>query len=310
MTSAAIIASKSYYAVRKIAARTLVNYTGHTHLKAVNSMTDNYVVMGNPIAHSKSPDIHRAFAAQTQQALTYQTLLVPLEDFANTAKQFFAAPDAKGANVTVPFKEQAFALCDELSERAQLAGAVNTLIKLADGRLRGDNTDGLGLVSDLQSHVDLQHVKVLLLGAGGAAKGCLLPLLDAGVASITIFNRTFAKAQQLATVAPSKCTACESADLAQGYDVVINSTSASLHGQLPQVPSHIIAAHTVCYDMMYGKEMTAFNQWAQAQGARQVIDGLGMLVGQAAHSFNLWRGVLPAVAPVLQQLRQQLEQPS
>ncbi|MCH1926522.1 shikimate dehydrogenase [Shewanella sp. C32] len=273
-------------------------------------MTDNYVVMGNPIAHSKSPEIHRAFAAQTQQALNYQTLLVPLEAFADTAKQFFAAAQAKGANVTVPFKEQAFALCDELSERAQLAGAVNTLIKLDNGKLRGDNTDGLGLVSDLQAHVDLHGAKVLLLGAGGAAKGCLLPLLEAGVASIDIFNRTYAKAQQLAAVAPATCQACESESLAQGYDVVINSTSASLNGQLPDVPGSIIAAHTLCYDMMYGKEITAFNQWAQAQGAKQVIDGLGMLVGQAAHSFNLWRGVLPAVTPVLQQLRQQLEQQS
>ncbi|KFZ36179.1 shikimate dehydrogenase [Shewanella mangrovi] len=271
-------------------------------------MTDRYAVFGNPIAHSKSPAIHHAFAQQTGEDLAYEKILAPVEEFAATAKSFFADARTKGANVTVPFKEQAYALCDELSERAKLAGAVNTLIKLENGQLQGDNTDGLGLVSDLAAHTSLQGKTVLLIGAGGAAKGCLLPLLDADVTSVDIYNRTKVKAEQLAAVAPTRCKACEAGTLAQGYDVVINSTSASLHGQLPDVPSSVIGEHTICYDMMYGKEMTTFNQWAQAQGAKLVIDGLGMLVGQAAHSFNLWRGIYPAVEPVLQQLRQQLEQ--
>ena len=271
-------------------------------------MTDQYVVMGNPIAHSKSPAIHQAFSTQTEQALNYQTLLVPLDAFTETAKQFFAEPANKGANVTVPFKEQAYAWCDELSERAKIAGAVNTLYKRADGSIYGDNTDGLGLVSDLQAYTELANKKVLLVGAGGAARGCLLPLIDAGVSHIDIVNRTFAKAQQLAAIAADKCSAREQAELNSAYDIIINSTSASLHGQLPELPSAIIAAHSICYDMMYGKEMTLFNQWAQQQGAAQVIDGLGMLVGQAAHSFKLWRGVMPQVQPVLMTMRQQLSE--
>ncbi|QSX33717.1 shikimate dehydrogenase [Shewanella avicenniae] len=268
---------------------------------------DRYAVFGNPIAHSKSPDIHQAFAKQTGQQLSYERILAPVEAFEQTARSFFADVRAKGANVTVPFKEQAFAMCDTLSERAKLAGAVNTLIKLENGQLQGDNTDGLGLVSDLLAYTVLEDKRVLLIGAGGAAKGCLLPLLEAGVASIDIYNRTLVKAEQLAAVAPHRCQAVTAAALAQGYDVIINSTSASLHGQLPEVPAHIIAEHTVCYDMMYGKAITLFNQWSLEQGAKASIDGLGMLVGQAAHSFNLWRGVMPDVAPVLSLLRQQLE---
>lgn len=271
-------------------------------------MTDQYVVMGNPIAHSKSPAIHQTFAQLTEQALHYQTLLVPLDAFTATAAQFFANDDAKGANVTVPFKEQAYAWCDELSERAKIAGAVNTLYKRDDGTIYGDNTDGLGLVSDLQAHTSLVDKRVLLIGAGGAARGCLLPLIAAGVAHIDIMNRTFTKAEQLAAIAPAHCSACQPAALAHGYDIIINSTSASLHGQLPELPSHTIAEQTVCYDMMYGKEITLFNQWAQQHGAAQTIDGLGMLVGQAAHSFKLWRGVMPPVKAVLTRLRQQLSE--
>lgn len=267
-------------------------------------MTDQYVVFGNPIKHSKSPLIHKAFAEQSNTNMRYEAALVPLDDFVGTAQRFFAAGGC-GANVTVPFKEQAYRMCDELSPAAEMAGAVNTLIRLADGRIRGDNTDGFGLVTDLQRFIVLQHKRVLLLGAGGAARGCLLPLLMAGVAQIDICNRTISKAEVLAALHPEKVHAVQAEQLVGAYDVVINSTSASLSGSLPAIPA-VVVSQAFCYDMMYGAAPTVFNLWCQANGATQAIDGLGMLVGQAAYSFYLWRGVMPQVEPVLQQLRQQL----
>ena len=267
---------------------------------------DRYGVFGNPIGHSKSPLIHRLFAEQTGQALSYEALLAPLDDFTGFARAFFA--EGCGANVTVPFKEEAFRLADSLSERARRAGAVNTLKKLDDGSLLGDNTDGAGLVRDLtvNAGVTLTGQRILLLGAGGAVRGVLEPLLAQRPAALVIANRTVAKAEQLAR---------EFADLgpvlASGFDwldepvdLIINGTSASLAGELPAIaPSLILAGHTVCYDMMYGKELTAFNRWATEQGAARVIDGLGMLVEQAAEAFFLWRGVRPDSAPVLRHLR-------
>lgn len=276
-------------------------------------MTDRYAVFGNPISHSKSPFIHGQFAAPTQESLTYEAILAPVDGFEASLTAFFNA-GGKGANVTVPFKEQAFALCDSISPEAKLAGAVNTLSLLADGTIRGDNTDGLGLVADLIANLgSLQDQRVLLIGAGGAARGCILPLLNARIAQLTISNRTHTKAQHLVDIFTSvdngayasKVTAVEMSELAGEFDIIINSTSASLVGELPPLPTHIIT-QTVCYDMMYGASVTAFNQWALSQGAAKVIDGLGMLVGQAAKSFTLWRGIEPDTQVVLTLLRDKL----
>jgi shikimate dehydrogenase len=270
---------------------------------------DRYGVFGNPIGHSKSPLIHGLFAAQTGEPLSYETLLAPLEDFPEFARSFFAA--GLGANVTVPFKEQAFALADSLTPRARRAGAVNTLKKLDDGSLLGDNTDGAGLVRDLtvNAGVTLKGQRILLLGAGGAVRGVLEPLLAEQPAALVIANRTVAKAEQLAR---------EFADLgpvvASGFDwidapvdLIINGTSASLAGELPPIAASLIEpGHTLCYDMMYAKEPTAFNRWAFDHGAARCLDGLGMLVAQAAEAFQLWRGVRPDSAPVLAELRRRL----
>ena len=270
---------------------------------------DRYGVFGNPIGHSKSPLIHRLFAAQTGQQLSYEPLLAPLEDFGGFARGFFL--EGRGANVTVPFKEQALRLADQLSARAQRAGAVNTLKKLDDGRLLGDNTDGSGLVHDLLDNagVSLGGKRILLLGAGGAVRGVLEPLLAQGPAALVIANRTVAKAEQLvhefADLGPLAASGFDWIDAP--VDLIINGTSASLAGELPPIaPSLIAPGHTVCYDMMYAKEPTAFNRWASEHGAARTLDGLGMLVEQAAEAFHLWRGVRPDTAPVLQHLRELL----
>lgn len=270
---------------------------------------DHYVVFGNPIGHSKSPLIHRLFAEQTGEQLEYETLLAPLDDFTGTAQAFFKK--GSGANVTVPFKEQAFRLADSLTERAQRAGAVNTLRKGLDGRLLGDNTDGAGLVRDLtvNAGVSLQGKRILLLGAGGAVRGALEPLLAEKPAVLVIANRTVEKAEQLAHLFEDLGPVFASGFdwLEEPVDVIINATSASLAGELPPIsPSLIQPGHTVCYDMMYGKEPTPFCRWATEHGAAQSLDGLGMLAEQAAEAFYLWRGVRPDTAPVLSELRRQL----
>ncbi|MGI1988875.1 shikimate dehydrogenase [Shewanella glacialipiscicola] len=277
-------------------------------------MTDRYAVFGNPISHSKSPFIHGQFAASTQESLIYEAILAPIDTFEASLMAFFNA-GGKGANVTVPFKEKAFALCNSISPEAKLAGAVNTLTLLPDGTIRGDNTDGLGLVADLIANLGSLHdKKVLLIGAGGAARGCILPLLNEGIAQLTISNRTYSKAQGLVDIFTvvndsayaSKVSAIKMSELTGEFDIIINSTSASLAGELPPVPARIITTKTVCYDMMYGASVTAFNQWSLFQGAAKVIDGLGMLVGQAAKSFTLWRGVEPDTQVVLNLLRDKL----
>ncbi|MBM7062658.1 shikimate dehydrogenase [Pseudomonas sp. UL073] len=270
---------------------------------------DRYCVFGNPIGHSKSPQIHRLFAEQTGEQLSYEALLAPLDDFAGAARAFFA--EGRGANVTVPFKEEAFRLVDELAPRAQRAGAVNTLIRLEDGRLRGDNTDGAGLVRDLTGNAGfaLAGQRILLLGAGGAARGVIEPLLAEQPAALLVANRTLAKAEELARLfgAFGPVAASSFAELQGPFDLIINATSASLAGELPPLTAELIRpGHTRCYDMMYGKEPTAFNRWAAAHGAAQTVDGLGMLVEQAAEAFWLWRGVRPASAAVLAELRRQL----
>lgn len=270
---------------------------------------DHYGVFGNPIAHSKSPLIHRLFAAQTGQSLSYEPLLAPLEDFVGFARAFFV--NGRGVNVTVPFKEQAFRLADQLTARAQRAGAVNTLMKLDDGRLLGDNTDGAGLVRDLtvNAGLSLTGKRILLLGAGGAVRGVLEPLLAERPAALVVANRTVAKAEQLAhefaDLGPIMASGFDWLD--EPVDLIINGTSASLAGDVPPIaPSLIQPGHTLCYDMMYAKQATAFNAWAAAQGAAQTLDGLGMLVEQAAEAFALWRGLRPQSAPVLAHLRELL----
>lgn len=268
-------------------------------------MTDRYAVVGNPVGHSKSPRIQMAFAAQTGEDILYTAILAPLDGFADEARKFFLA-GGRGLNVTVPFKEDAWRFATEHSDRALRAGAVNTLIWLADGQVRGDNTDGAGMVGDLKDHgVGMSGKRILVLGAGGAVRGVLQPLLDEQPAEILIANRTVSKAEELARLFSDlgQVSACAFEEVSGDFDLIINGTSASLGGDLPPVPASCIGAHTVCYDMMYSNDLTVFNQWAQAQGAAQVIDGLGMLVGQAAESFWLWRGVRPDAAAVLAELR-------
>lgn len=271
-------------------------------------MTDIYAVIGNPIAHSKSPEIHARFAGQTGQDIDYRRLLAPLDDFAGTVAAFIAA-GGKGANVTVPFKLEAFALATRLTPRAQAAGAVNTL-KFDGDAILGDNTDGVGLVADIvrNTGVALAGRRILLLGAGGAARGAILPLLQQAPAELVIANRTAAKALALAQefAAQGLILACDFADLAGPFDIVINATAASLAAALPPIPACVFNAACFAYDMMYGKEPTVFMRFAAQHGAT-VRDGLGMLVEQAAESFLLWRGVRPATAPVLAQLRSQLQ---
>lgn len=272
-------------------------------------MTDLYAVVGNPIAHSKSPSIHALFAQQTQQDLRYSAQQVELGEFAPEVARFFQQ-GGQGLNVTVPFKQQAYEFADEHSERAQRAQAVNTLKKLPDGRIFADNTDGAGLVRDLMVNhqLTLAAKRILVLGAGGAVRGVLQPLLAQLPAEIVIANRTLSKAQALADdFAKLGCiSACAFTALNGDFDVIINGTSASLSGDLPPLPQSIIKSTTVSYDMMYGAGLTVFNQWAKEQGAAQVLDGLGMLVEQAAEAFLLWRGVRPETGAVIAALRQEL----
>jgi shikimate dehydrogenase len=262
--------------------------------------TDRYAVLGNPIAHSKSPLIHRLFAEQTQQAMSYEALCLPLDAFA-AGIQDLHTQGFKGMNVTVPFKFEAFAACESVSDRAQLAGAVNTLIR-TDSGWQGDNTDGAGLVADLTRLVgSLAGKRLLMLGAGGAASGVVKPLLDAKVDQLTIANRTPQKAIDLAErVAHLRVNGC-GFDVVpnQPYDIIINATAASLVGDLPLLKAGWFAdAGCLAYDMMYGKKPTVFMQAAQQLGAEQQADGLGMLVEQAAEAFYLWRGVRPQTEPV------------
>ncbi|MEM5616895.1 shikimate dehydrogenase [Pseudomonas aeruginosa] len=271
---------------------------------------DRYCVFGNPIGHSKSPLIHRLFAEQTGEALVYDAQLAPLDDFPGSPGA--SSEQGKGANVTVPFKEEAYRLVDELSERATRAGAVNTLIRLADGRLRGDNTDGAGLLRDLTANagVELRGKRVLLLGAGGAVRGVLepLPRRVPGGAADRQPHGAEGRGPGRAVRRPRRgCTAASFAEVEGPFDLIVNGTSASLAGDVPPLAQSVIEpGRTVCYDMMYAKEPTAFNRWAAERGAARTLDGLGMLVEQAAEAFFLWRGVRPASAPVLETLRRQL----
>ena len=271
-------------------------------------MTDRYAVMGNPIAHSKSPIIHAAFAAETDQDISYDRILVEPGQLADAVTNF-RETGGKGLNITVPFKNDAFALATHLSERAQSAGAVNTLVLHDDGSLHADNTDGVGLVRDLVTNhgFQLEGTRLLVLGAGGAVQGVLLPLLQQAPAEVVIANRTVARAEELAARFATAGTlrASSFAELAgEQFDGIINGTAASLEGEVPPIPEGILKPGGWCYDMMYSSEPTAFVRWGKEQGAGQSVDGLGMLIEQAAESFAIWRGVRPATAPVIRQLRE------
>ena len=279
-----------------------------THLHDPDAR-DEYAVMGNPIAHSKSPRIHSLFAQQTGEPIHYRAILVEVGKLPE-AVAAFVAEGGKGLNITVPFKRDAWELVDERSRRAERAGAVNT-IRIEPGRLFGDNTDGVGLVNDLRHNlqIPLQDRRILLMGAGGAARGVLAPLLEQEPALLVIANRTPERAVDLAAEFADLGTVqgCGFAALENlQFDVLINATAASLQGDLPPLPEGIVAEGACAYDMMYGARPTAFMKWAQWQGAEKVSDGLGMLVEQAAESFCIWRGVRPETAPVIAQLREEL----
>lgn len=273
-------------------------------------MTDRYAVMGNPIAHSKSPLIHSSFAEETGEQITYEAQLVPIDQFRERVTHFFQS-GGKGLNITVPFKLQAWQLAEVRSKRAEFAGSVNTLLQGKDGKLYGDNTDGVGLVRDiLNNHQGMiEGKRLLILGAGGAVRGVMAPLLAENPDQVVIANRTVAKADELATLF-ADAGAIDSSSYAalegRQFDWVINGTAASMQGELPPLPGGLLAENAWCYDMMYGSDETVFNRWARQQGAAKVIDGLGMLVEQAAESFFLWRHVRPNTQPVIQQIRGQL----
>ena len=269
-------------------------------------MTDQYAVIGNPIAHSKSPTIHSEFAKLTGENLSYSTLLSPIDDFAGTVAAFIKQ-GGKGVNVTVPFKQEAYKLATSLSERAQLAQAVNTL-KFDNGMIYGDNTDGAGLVRDIQDNLgfSIRGKRVLLLGAGGAARGVILPLLNQQPETLTIANRTAEKAcelqQQFSTYGKIEGGGYDNLS-GREFDLIINATSSSLSDELPPLPAGVFASEALAYDMMYGKGLTPFLTFAKAQGAAQLADGLGMLVEQAAESFFVWRGIRPATQSVIALLK-------
>ena len=272
---------------------------------------DRYAVFGNPIAHSKSPQIHTLFAQQTKQSLTYTAELAEIGQFEPAVRNFINN-NGKGLNITVPFKEDAWKIASKRSERAQRAGAVNTLSLLPDGSLYGDTTDGVGLVRDLmQNHkITLTDKDILVIGAGGAVRGVLESILEQNPKSLLITNRTAHKAVRLAddfsdmgNIRGCGLDDTESTYSHGNFDIVINGTSASLQGDLPALPESIFKKNSCSYDMMYAKQETPFMQWSASCGAENISDGLGMLVEQAAESFYLWRQVRPETASVIEQIR-------
>ena len=268
--------------------------------------TDRYGVMGYPVSHSRSPVIHRLFAIQTKQNLQYELLQVAPEKLEAAVRQF-GRTGGKGLNITVPHKSEVVRLVDDMSERASNAGAVNTLV-FRDNDIYGDNTDGVGFMHDLQLNqgVQLKDAKILILGAGGATRGIVGPLLEAEPDSIVIANRTFPKARNLADHFSNQgpVDACRFQDVNSlpVYDLVINATSAGVKGETPPYPEEAIHPNTVCYDLSYGLTPTPFSLWAIEHGAAKSVMGWGMLVEQAAESFHIWRGIRPDTASVLKQL--------
>lgn len=267
---------------------------------------DRYVVLGNPIAHSKSPLIHRLFAEQTQQNLDYQAVLVSIGGFEQTVHTLFAE-GLRGCNITIPFKQNAWAFAHELSPYAQTAGALNTLMIRADQSIYGHNTDGLGMMRDLlvNKQVQIQGKRVLVLGAGGAVRGIIQALLEAEPAFVQLANRTATTAHELAIdfkpfgeIGGGGFEAIKSS-----FDLIINGTAASLQGELPDLPVNCLIEGGLGYDMMYGNEPTPFMRWAYEHRAAQVFDGIGMLIEQAAEAFELWRGIRPNTQPVFAALQ-------
>ncbi|RMG56771.1 MAG: shikimate dehydrogenase [Gammaproteobacteria bacterium] len=271
-------------------------------------MTDRYAVVGNPVGHSLSPFIHTRFAEQTGQDLVYTAIEAPLDGFDETVHRF-AAEGGRGMNVTVPFKSEAAALADKRSAAVYRAGAANTLSFDEEGLIRADNTDGVGLLRDLEDNlgVSLEGRRILVLGAGGAVRGVLEPLLARQPGELLVANRTAERARDLARdfadLGPVRGLGLDEVP-AQPFDVVINGTAAGLAAEVPAVPEAVIGSGTLAYDMMYRRDgETAFTAWARALGAGAVADGLGMLVEQAAEAFFIWRGVRPETGPVLAELR-------
>ena len=264
-------------------------------------MTDLYAVIGNPVAHSKSPMIHAEFARLTHQDMDYSAVLSPLDGFAGTVESL-RKEGYKGCNVTVPFKQEAWKISTTLSPRASLAESVNTL-KFEDEQIFGDNTDGAGLVNDILKNLghELAGKRILLLGAGGAARGVIAPLLDCKPLELVIANRTLEKAAELATKFPILPKSFEALSGSR-FDIVINATSSGLKDELPPIPQGLFAKGSLAYDMMYGMR-TPFMKFAEVQGASIISDGLGMLVEQAAESFFVWRGVRPETKGVIEKLR-------
>lgn len=273
----------------------------------MSSDIDRYAVFGNPVSHSKSPQIHKMFAQQTKQSLVYTAELAEIGQFDQAVKKFIQN-NGKGLNVTVPFKEDAWQCTTIHSKRAQRAGAVNTIVVQKDGSLFGDTTDGIGLVRDLiQNHnIQIKDKDILIVGAGGAVRGVLEAFLQQQPSSLLITNRTKHKAVQLAKDFSDlgHVNACGLNEIdGADFDIVINGTSSSLQGELPALPDSIFRKNSCSYDMMYAAQSTPFMQWSTSNGAAKVYDGLGMLVEQAAESFYLWRNVRPETKPVIQQIR-------
>ncbi|HEX7234913.1 MAG TPA: shikimate dehydrogenase [Nitrosospira sp.] len=268
-------------------------------------MPDYYAVIGNPVAHSKSPWLHAEFSRQTGQDVRYDALLAPIDGF-DIAVAHFRQRGGKGMNVTVPFKREAYAISHRLSERSRIARAVNTLT-FVDDEILGDNTDGAGLIQDILGNLkfSITAKRVLLMGAGGAARGVLGPLLEQAPCMLAIANRTRGKADELRQQFSNSgnIASGDYADLrGERFDLIINATSASLHGQLPILPAGIFASGAMAYDMVYGDRRSIFLQFAQQEGASRLADGIGMLVEQAAESFFLWRGIRPVTKPVIEML--------
>jgi shikimate dehydrogenase len=271
-------------------------------------MSDSYALFGYPVNHSWSPFIHGLFARQTGQDMTYRLRETPPEQFRHDLLDFFFEQGGRGANVTLPHKRTAADMVNELTPRAQLADAVNTVLR-RDGELIGDNTDGVGLVADLTQNLRLRlkSPRILLLGAGGAARGALGPLLELEPSTLVIANRTADRAIELAgefsAFGAVSGAAFDGVEPLEPFDLVINATSASLKGEVPPIQPHAVDANTTCYDMAYGIGETPFTQWARDRGVTRVAQGWGMLVEQAAEAFFAWRGVRPQTPPVLEALR-------
>ena len=268
---------------------------------------DRYGVMGYPVSHSRSPVIHRLFALQTGQNLQYELLQVAPEKLETAIRQF-QRTGGKGLNITVPHKSEAAKLCDQLSERASTAGAANTL-SFRDGEIHGENTDGIGLLRDLVINLGftIEGANILVLGAGGATRGIIGPLLEMQPSSLRIANRTVDKADALADhfshSGPVSACSFSVVPITEKYDLVINATSAGFRGEAPPYPAAAVSSDTLCYDLSYGLKPTPFSEWAREQGAEKSVMGWGMLVEQAAESFSIWRGVRPDTAPVLKQMK-------